>query len=150
MTLTGTDFFQVGIVVPDLEAAMDELGEALNLEWGEIIINRVLDWDVRLVFSTATPYIELVEGPVGSPWDATAGPRLDHLGYWADDPDAEALRLEARGWQTELDGRVLGRSVYYQRDPRSGLRIEMVPPTPEFLARFPFAPPASRRSEYPA
>jgi len=91
--------FQIGIFVQDLEAAMTQVGSALGLTWSDIR-DRELDdgGHLRVVFShQGPPHIELIEGPPGSAWDASAGPRIDHLGYWSDDFAADRDRLERDG-----------------------------------------------------
>jgi len=91
--------FQVGIFVQDLDAAMAQVGSALGLTWSEISSRELEEGGrLRVVFSKqGPPHIELIEGPPGSPWDSTAGPRIDHLGYWSDDFAAERDRLVREG-----------------------------------------------------
>lgn len=120
-------FFQAGIVVPDLNRAMEELSTALDLRWGTPLERQVGEWPLWIVFSLdGPPYLELIEGPAGSPWDAAEGSRLDHLGWWSDDLDSDRERLEAVDVSLEVDGRPLGGFFHYFRAPSSGLRIELV------------------------
>ena len=87
--------FQVGFVVPDLEAAMAEMAASMGVEMigpqerdlgGDVVL--------RIAFArTPRPYLELIEGPPGSIWDATAGPRIHHLAYWSEDMDARRADL---------------------------------------------------------
>jgi len=46
---------------------------------------------------------------VGSPWDATAGSRMDHIGYWSSDLNADKRRLVERGAPMEFDSCPYGR-----------------------------------------
>ena len=88
--------FQVGIVVPDIQAAMRELEAILGVRWAT---PRVADeiWPGHTsVFSLDGPlYIELIQGGPGSPWDPTGGPRIDHIGFWTDDIEADKQRIPA-------------------------------------------------------
>jgi hypothetical protein len=129
-------YFQVGFVVPDLEAAMAELGAGLGVEMLGPLERDVGDGVLRIAFAmTAPPYLELIQGPPGSLWDATAGPRMHHLGYWSDDLDADSARLEAAGMALELD---LGFARYHRPASAAGARIELIDAgfRPEFLARW--------------
>lgn len=126
----GADFdapyFHVGLVVEDLDAAMKELSSATGLQWANVINREIGDWTYRLVYSTTgPPYIELVEGGAGTPWDVSTGPRLDHLGWWIGDVDAELVRLAAAGVPVERDLRELGSAVFIKA-PASGLKIELI------------------------
>jgi hypothetical protein len=129
-TTHGTDFdapyFHVGLVVEDLDAAMKELSAATGLQWAKVVTREIGDWTYRLVYSrTGPPYVELVEGGEGTPWDVSNGPRLDHLGWWIGDVDAELERLAAVGVPVERDLRQLG-SAAFVKAPASGLKIELI------------------------
>ncbi len=116
--------FQVGFVVPDLEAAMDELGAALGVELVGPLEREIGDAVLRIAFArTPPPYLELIEGPPGSIWDATGGAHIHHLGYWSEDMDADSARLEAAGMELELD---LGYVRYHRPGAGAGARIELI------------------------
>lgn len=120
-------YYHLGFVVADIEAAARELTEALGVAWGEIRDRRLGEWDYRIVFSVdGPPFLELLEGPPGSPWDASAGSRLDHLGYWAADLDADQQALAERGAPLDFDGTALGRPFTYHRLDAVGVRAELV------------------------
>ena len=124
--MTKPPFWQVGLVVQNIEEAQEELTRALGVEWCEIA-ELSNEWDYRLVLSRqGPPYIELLEGPPGSPWDATQGSRMDHFAIWTDDVAAERRRLEAAGLPVDWDGQALGRPVNYHSAPQCGIRIETV------------------------
>lgn len=72
------------------------------------------------------PFFEVIEGPPGSPWDATAGPRMDHIGYWSADLPADQWRLTERGAPIEFDACPYGRPFSYHRIESLGLRVELV------------------------
>lgn len=79
---------------------------------------------------------KVIEGPAGSPWDATAGPRCDHLGYWSEDIAVDKQRLAERGAPLEFDSCPYGRSFTYHRLDSLGTRLELVDQAvqPDFLA----------------
>ena len=98
--------FHFAMAVPDLRAAMDLLGPALNLDWTSIWpMTREMDTpeghtstELQAVYSRqGPPYVELVSGSPGGFFEATQGPRLHHVGYIVDDVAAEAERLQALG-----------------------------------------------------
>lgn len=130
--------FHVGVVVPDIERAIDELGRAMGLRFNEPRALAIDDWRIRIAMGyDGPPYLELVEGGPGTPWDASDGPRLDHLAWFSDDLDADTERIQATGAAIEVDGRPAGRGVTYLRGVHSGLRIELLSERPEhFLERW--------------
>ncbi len=84
------------------------------------------DWQCRIVFSRSTPFVELIEGPPGSPWDATAGGRFDHLGWWAASLTDTSRRLVEDGLPLDFDGCPYGRPFAYHRVHSIGARFEIV------------------------
>ena len=131
-------FFQVGVIVEDIEAAMKELTEAQGVEWGEIAQRKYQQWDFKRVFSLAgPPYIELIEGPPGSPWDSSKGSRIDHLQWWTKDMEGDSKRMASVGVPIDTDGvnmspvtapdgtRKPGIFRYFNA-PKSGMRIELI------------------------
>ena len=118
-------YFQVGFVVPDLEAAMEELGAGLGVE---LVGPQERDLGdrglLRIAFArTPPPYVELIQGPPGSLWDASAGAHVHHLGYWSEDMHADSARLEAAGMRLELD---LGFARYHSPAGAAGARVELI------------------------
>ncbi len=120
-------YFQVGVLVEDIEAARDELGAALGLDWSDVVTREIGEWSIRVCFAKqGPPYLELIEGPPGSPWEITDGSRIDHIGFWADDLAESKQRLEAAGLPMEIDGSKFGGVFTYHRGRRSGLRVELI------------------------
>ncbi|MEU5852621.1 VOC family protein [Saccharopolyspora shandongensis] len=131
-----TAFYHVGVVVPDVEKAMRDFESSAGVEWHEPQATRLGDWDYRIVFTKGgAPFIELIEGPPGSPWDASAGARFDHLGYWTSSLEAGARRLADQGLPEEFSGCPYGRAFAYHRMDSIGARIELVDASrqPQFL-----------------
>jgi hypothetical protein len=122
-----TAFYHVCFAVPDLDEAMHDFQRAAGVEWGIPQPGRLSEWDYRIVFSAGgPPFIELIEGPAGSPWDASQGARFDHLGFWSSDVQQASRRLEAQGMSTDFTGCPYGRPFAYHRVHSIGARIELV------------------------
>jgi hypothetical protein len=120
-------FFQVGILVEDIAAARDELSRALGIVWGDTVERVNGDWTIQVCFSKeGPPYLELIEGPAGSPWDSRSGSRIDHVGYWTHGIEENKRRIAAEGFDIETDGAELGTPFTYHRGRASGLRIELI------------------------
>ncbi|WP_420452269.1 VOC family protein [Ilumatobacter sp.] len=133
--------FHVGVRVPDLAAAMDELGATLGLIWAEPRENPAqtlwtpdggtADIHLRYTYSARGPqHVELLEGPPGTFWDGRDVPGAHHVGMWVDDVDGETARLVADGWalvgaQQDPDAEG-GHGVFTYLRPPSGLIVELV------------------------
>ena len=133
--------FHLGVRVPDLDAAMAELGDGLGLTWAEPRDNPAQGlWSpdagaqelhLRYTYSAEGPqHVELLEGPPGSFWDGREQPGAHHVGLWVDDVDAETQRLVAAGWSlvgAQRDpGEGEGHGVFTYLQPPSGLIVELV------------------------
>jgi hypothetical protein len=132
-------YYHVGFVVQDIEQATADLSRAIGLTWGEILDFTMHEWDLRLVVSReGPPFIEVLQAPDGSPWDASAGPRIDHLGVWTEDLERDRRRLVDAGAPLDVDGPALGRPFTYHRVESAGARIELVDLVrrPEFVERW--------------
>jgi hypothetical protein len=102
--------YHVGVVVPDVGAAMTQYGEAFGFTWsavGDTTLDVLVDGEARQARIAATyslegpPYLELVEERSGGVWAAQAL-GLQHVGLWTADLEGSVTRLEAAG----LPGRV--------------------------------------------
>lgn len=88
---------------------------------------RLAEWEYTIVFSAGgPPFFEVIQGPAGSPWDATAGSRFDHIGYWSKDVHVDKQILRDRGAPVEFDSCPYGRSFTYHRLDSLGIRVELV------------------------
>lgn len=120
-------YFHVGIIVEDIEAAREELSRALGVHWGATHESSYGKATIRVCYSReGPPYVELVEGEPGSTWDTARGSHVDHLGFWSEDLDADMRRLEAEGLPVDIDGTKFGRRFAYHRTQHSGLRVELI------------------------
>lgn len=131
--------FHTGIRVPDLDAAMSELGPALNVTWAEAReVGAMPVWTpeaglrkvpLRYVYSCEGPqHVELLESAPGSPWYGGDQPGVHHVGLWVDDVKAEVDDCLSRGWTVALAGTGpddgYGNFAYVQ--PPNGMLVEVV------------------------
>jgi hypothetical protein len=130
-------FFHVGIVVPQLEEALEHLAATLGLRWTgvaeldfgfESADGRRTTMPLRMVYSVEPPYIEVIEEVPGTPWVCNPYSNLHHIGFWADGLEgchdhlvASACPLEAAGYA----GDVVPAGFSYHRAP-TGVRVELV------------------------
>lgn len=76
--MSGSGFYHVAFAVESLDSAMETFTDTVGVRWHEPRVATLGEWSYRIVFSTAEPRIELIEGPAGSPWDVTeSGPRFE-------------------------------------------------------------------------
>ena len=126
--------YHVGHLVPDLSAAMQSLTAALQITWAPPFEMRsgfvgpdgsADDQIVRIAFSmSGPPYLELIE-VVAAADSIFAEPKrggMHHVGYYAQRWRDDVARLRDDGWELERTGA----GVAVLRDPRSGLRVEVV------------------------
>ncbi len=138
MTVDYGRCYHQGIRVPDLEAAMAEMGESLGVTWCRVQESEQVVWlpdagecriPLRFTYSAEGPqHIELLQGAAGSIWDGRSAPGLHHVGVWSDDVAGETRALEQRGWKVLMaqapPDRGYGAFTYVQ--PPSGLIVELV------------------------
>jgi Glyoxalase/Bleomycin resistance protein/Dioxygenase superfamily len=124
----GFAFYHIGFAVPDIEDAMQTLTRTAGVGWNAPRKATLGPWTYTIVFTTRQPFIELIHGPGGSPWDTTeTGARFDHLGWWTDSLDATAEHWSRGcGLQPDYDGRPEGRRFAYFTAEALGTRLELV------------------------
>ena len=136
--MTEDSYFHVGLIVPKLEPALEELTEVLGLTWRDTFDGespmRNADGseriaDLRFADPQQAPYLEVIEAIPDSPWALSAeGSNLHHLGFFVDDVPAEAAVVAASFCPIEICG--LGpqgeHPVSFTYHQRGGLRIELV------------------------
>jgi hypothetical protein len=125
-------YHHIALAVPQLEAGMAEIGEAMGLAWRPIqqtdttvrdSAGTVHPAPVRVTYSKGSaPAVEVFEAISGTPLDAPVGSPFHHVGVWVDDLAAESARLEAAGW-SYFAGTGVGRQSLY-RGP-TGLVLEL-------------------------
>ena len=104
------EIFHIGIRVPNIHAAMKEMGESLNVTWAELVENPSQSpWTpddgqqsipLKFVYSCESgQHLELLEGLPGSFWDGSKNPGVHHFGIWVDDVKTETERLLGLNWE---------------------------------------------------
>lgn len=124
-----TPYYHVGIIVEDIEAAMAELSGALGVSWPEPHISQYGEWTIKVAYSVeGPPYIELIEGEPGGPWDTSRGPRLDHIGIMSSDVPGECARLSAQGLPLTFEPTSVGKPFRFcfHELPTIGAKLEVV------------------------
>ena len=131
--------FHTGVRVPDLDAAMAELGDSLGVTWAESReVAEMPVWTpaeglqtvpLRYVYSCEGPqHVELLESAPGSPWHCGDAPGVHHIGVWVDDVVASVESVLAKGWTVALAGKApedgYGSFAYVQ--PPNGMLVEVV------------------------
>jgi hypothetical protein len=149
------DYYHTGIVVPDLDAAMERLSAVAGYQWITPLtytlpfrtVNGTRELTSTFVYSLQSPHVELIQQVAESPWTAAAGNSVHHLGYFVDDLAETAGALEANGFAFEATADIsppdLALFAYFI--DAFGTRIEIVdralfPDFPAFLKSA--APPA--------
>ena len=104
--------FHIGIRVPDIDQAMTEIGDAMEVTWASVQDREMSVWQpgvgqravrLALTYSVEGPvHLELLQGPPGSIWDGNDAPGAHHFGVWSDDVAGETRRLLDAGWTLEL------------------------------------------------
>ncbi|MBU6533266.1 VOC family protein [Streptomyces sp. A108] len=106
---------------------MRDLTESVNAQWSGVLEDSLGEWDYLLAFTRGgPPYVELVQGPPGSPWDSSLGARCHHLGYWTEDVDRSSARLSGAGFEQEFSACPLGRPYAYHKVPSLGVDVELM------------------------
>jgi catechol 2,3-dioxygenase-like lactoylglutathione lyase family enzyme len=144
--LTPADCYHVGIVVPDIQAAVERLTAAAGYSWTKPIEATMPittadgDYEVpfKFVYSIEAPHLEIVQEVPGTVWTAGPGGAAHHLGYWADDIAATVEALEAAGYRLEARPTGPELSTFAYLIDSTGVRIEIVdramfPDFPAFL-----------------
>jgi hypothetical protein len=148
LALRPEDFYHTGIIVPDLDAAMDRLSALAGYRWITPLTYTLpfrttagtRELTSTIVYSVQSPHIELLQEVPGSPWTAAPGNSVHHLGYFTDNLADTARMLEDNGLTFEMTADVSGSELalfaYYI--DTFGTRIEIVdralfPDFPAFL-----------------
>ena len=126
----------IGIVVSDLDGAMNEFSSQLALTWapirhGERVVRhlgRLVTTDLRLTYSIeGPPHLELIGEAPGTPWEPTGG-GIHHAGFWVEDLRGAGRLLTRAGMALEAtydaeDGGLLGFAYFTDAN---GFRVEIL------------------------
>lgn len=130
--------YHQGVRVPDIGAAMSEMGAALGVTWAQLQEREQPIWTpdtgvqivpLKFTYSCEGPqHIELLEGTPGTFWDGRVHPGAHHVGVWVDDVVAETEALVTAGWRLVGAGKPpdQGYGTYTYLAPPSGLIVELV------------------------
>lgn len=132
--------YHTGIIVDDLDAAMESWGGALGLHWAPPLTSTVplrgpdgvKGREVRFTYSLEGPHhLELLEQIDATPYlNVTGGRHVHHVGYFTDDLEAAAADLSARGFRMELSGVSedggIARATFHYSEQSPGMWIELV------------------------
>ena len=130
--------YHLGIRVPDLDTAMDEMRARLGVTWCSVQSRSQSVWTpegglltvpLRFTYSAEGPqHLELLEGAPGSVWHAGDAPGIHHTGVWVDDVKAEVAAAVADGRRVVASQASPedGYGVFAYVQPPSGLIVELV------------------------
>jgi catechol 2,3-dioxygenase-like lactoylglutathione lyase family enzyme len=131
--------FHTGVRVPDLDAALADYGEGLDITWAAVREVEQSVWTpatglqelhLKFTYSAEGPqHLELLEGPPGTVWDGREQPGAHHIGVWVDDIKAETDGLIEQGWTlaaAHQDPASGGYGVFTYLQPPTGLIVELV------------------------
>ncbi len=130
------DIFVTGMVVPDLERAVEETTKTLGVRFTPVqqspLQMRTPDgvqvFDLRFVYSLGVPpYLELIQGIPGGYYDPRGG-YIRHVGIWVDDLAQASQELARSGMPLEaagMNGDVEPYAFVFHALPW-GLRVELV------------------------
>lgn len=107
--------FHHGLIVDDIDAAMQQIGQAGGYDWTEV---RAFDplplWTpehgraearLRVAYSRQGPMrMELVEAEPGSPYDVMRRLDRSHIGVWVDNVGDSVDELCGQGWRILMAG----------------------------------------------
>jgi glyoxalase/bleomycin resistance protein/dioxygenase superfamily protein len=123
------DIWHIGLAVPDLVRGMDDVGRAFDIGWRPIHERATTVQDeagvphdvvCRFTFSATAPFaIEIWQAIPGTPLATPDSGILHHIGYWVDDLQQEAERLEGNSYTCFMSGP----SLAIHRGP-GGLMLE--------------------------
>lgn len=130
--------YHLGVRVPDIHAAMAEMGSSLGLTWCSVQESDQSIWTpdagtttvpLKFTYSAEGPqHLELLQGAPGSVWDGTGVTGAHHVGVWVDDVAAETNALVDLGWKVVAAQRepTKGYGVFTYVVPPTGLIVELV------------------------
>jgi hypothetical protein len=129
------DQFHAGVVTDDFDATLNELTAVFGYEWSAEVATSIpvllpegdAVVELRLVYSRATPRVEIVQSIPGTVWQPAAGSGIHHLGYWSDGVRADCDELQERGYMFEAAGKGQdGTPVWAYLGREGSPRIELV------------------------
>jgi catechol 2,3-dioxygenase-like lactoylglutathione lyase family enzyme len=133
------EIFHIGMLVPDIDRAMAEVGDPIGLQWARVqhAPKRTVWTPARgaeevaltFVYTRQGPqHIELLCGDPGSIWDPATCAGTHHVGVWSDDVTADVERFLSAGWAVTAAATAPedGFGAFAYVSPPSGLIVELV------------------------
>jgi len=123
----------LGLIVPDLDRAMQSYGRLFGWKWTSAVRVRheiegpcAAEAELHVAFAAGSPLVELIEDRPGTIWTAANTP-LHHLGCWVRDLDEAGNILIDAGFALRGRGRRVGvhRFAYAYYGNRDGLLLEI-------------------------
>ncbi len=112
--LGNLDIFHVGLVVEDIELAMEQLGRRLALDWAPLQerdqqvfrgTGEPCTEHIRFTYSRqGTPHLELIESRERRLWSPGAPGQLHHVGAFSEDLPRQSALLVEQGAMLEMAG----------------------------------------------
>lgn len=149
------ELYHVGIVVPDLDEAAERLHGLIGITWGPVVeaTQAVLDLEgnsqdveMRICYSTAAPYLELIQERPGTTWVCNEHSNLHHIGFFTEQLGADSSGLSAASCPLDALRRDEAGEIVdwaYHRDPL-GIRFELVDAAMRpMMEQYLFAPPST-------
>ena len=100
-------FFHIGILVDDLDEAMERFGEIFKVTWADRAVAEARFWEedkgyralaLDVVYSQqGPPYLELLQAQGDGLYGGHHGEGLHHIGVWAADCEGRSEELQAQG-----------------------------------------------------
>jgi len=137
--------YHVGIVVPDLDEALESYRNSFGFDWTEartspqdVLVEGVRQTSlIRACYSIqGPPYIELIEDVTGNVWGNSAY-GMNHTGFWAEDIVDARDRLERSGLIALVQDASEDPPRFTYHRAANGMWIELVGPgfRPRLLER---------------
>jgi catechol 2,3-dioxygenase-like lactoylglutathione lyase family enzyme len=137
--MTATNFFHIGILVLDLDEAIERLSDTLGLNFNpptEVHFDRLVDrvempFTLRATYSReGSPHLELIEAVGDGIYSPAHGEGLHHLGMWVPDPHQAREELAVKNAVT-AEAAILNpdgttRTWYSLPASMHGVRVEYV------------------------
>ena len=131
------NIFHTGFLVPDIDVAMKEMGDALGLEWATPWRHDPMKYwtpqgnaeaSMLITYSKRGPqHVELIQGT--GYWTSSAVQGVHHVGVWSANMPAEIADLTARGWTVmaaAASPEEGWKHFCYLRPPSGGMLLELV------------------------
>ena len=139
--MSSPGFFHVGILVEDLDVAIEHFSALLPLTFGRPRTLAIDEWDpvtdavrgreLRFIYSDeGPPYVELMQFQDDGVWGRQHGEGLHHVGFWQPGFDDRLTEIPALGHPVEtwMPRASEATAAYLRPELLHGTRVELVCP----------------------